>query len=265
MTACTLLADLVSILEAQRRQKPANMPTYNESTFAHHAIMRHMQTRGTPPEPMLATGACQLRLQLLEALESESCYMSSIWHIAHEAMAMTQASATQMGITLNSLLLGTLAWVLHDVSEQQCFAISQTYLGRTVEELRAVGSYSVSVPMVFDFSAEPSLQAVCGRVQRQTQQVLARDVIVQSTQRTTVAYELNDVRPIKRPVEAKHQLSAFVGHTFNFVDLFFYVNQHSDGYVVSVLYDKGTFDAAWVDECVENWMGWWHGMHYLPS
>ena len=96
----------------------------------------------------------------LEGPQSECRSVTSTWHVAHETMAAAQASASQRGVTLNSFLLGTLAWLLHDASEQRCFAISQTYLGRTMDELRAVGSYSVGVPMVFDFTEEASLDAV---------------------------------------------------------------------------------------------------------
>ena len=245
-------ADLASVLEAQRRHEPAGLPTYDASAIARHAIVRHMHTRGAPPEPVLAMDVRQFRL---EGPQSERGSVTSSWHVAHETMAAAQASATQRGVTLNSFLLGTLAWVLHDALEQRCFAISQTYLGRTMDELRAVGSYSVSVPMVFDFAEEPSLDAVCRHVQGETQRVLALDVIVQSTQMLTVAYELNDVRPIERPEEVKcQQLS------FTLVDVFFLVNQYSDGYTAMVLYDEGKCDAAWVDGRVERWMGLWQGV-----
>ena len=195
---------------------------------------------------------CQFRL---DGPQLESFRVTSTWHVAHDVITMAHAAATDMGVTLNSFLLGTLAWVLHDVHEQRRFAISQTYIGRTPEELRAVGSYSVSVPMVFDFSEEPSLQAVCRHVQRETPQILALDVIVQSTQVPTVAYELNDARPIKRPAETKRRPTSIVLY-----DLFFIVNQHSDGYAALVLYDEGKCDAAWVDGCVERWMGSWQGV-----
>jgi hypothetical protein len=157
-----------------------------------------------------------------------------------------------MGVTLNAFLLGTLAWLLHAASAQQCFAISQTYLGRTMEELHAVGSYSSTAPMVFDFSEEPSLDMVCRHIQQETQRILALDVIVQSTQLPTVAYELNDIRPMDRPAEVKGQLSSFT-----LVDLFFTVNQFSDGYAVAVLYDESKMDGAGVNGCVEEWMGIW--------
>ena len=212
-----------------------------------------MRTQKAPPEPVLAMDVCQFRL---DGPQLESCRVTSTWHVAHDVMATAHAVATDMGITLNSFLLGTLAWVLHDVHEQRRFAISQTYLGRTAEELRAVGSYSVSVPMVFDFSGEPSLQAVCRHVQRETPRILALDVIVQTTQIPTVAYELNDVRPIKRLAETKRRPTSIV-----LSDLFFLVNQHSDGYNVMVLYDEGKCDVAWVDGQVERWMGLWQGVH----
>ena len=129
---CT--ADLTSVLEAQRQHEPAGLPTYDASAIARRAILRHMLTREAPPEPVLAIDVRQFRL---EGPQSERGSVTSSWHVAHETMAAAQTSATQRGVTLNSFLLGTLAWVLHDVSEQRCFAISQTYLGRTMDELRA--------------------------------------------------------------------------------------------------------------------------------
>ena len=115
--------------------------------MANHAILRHMRTQKAPPEPVLAMDVCQFRL---DGPQLESFRVTSTWHVAHDVMATAHAVATDMGITLNSFLLGTLAWVLHDAHDQRCFAISQTYLGRTAEELRAVGSYSVAAPMVLN-------------------------------------------------------------------------------------------------------------------
>jgi hypothetical protein len=220
--------------------------------MANHAILRHMRTQKAPPEPVLAMDVRQFRL---DGPQLESFRVASTWHAAHDVMATAHAVAIDMGITLNSFLLGTLAWVLHDVHEQRRFAISQTYLGRTAEELRAVGSYSVVAPMVFDFSEGPSLQAVCRHVQRETLQILALDVIVQSTQIPTVAYELNDLRPMKRLAEIKRRPTSIV-----LFDLFFIVNQHLDGYAATVLYDEGKRDAPWVDGCVERWMVLWQGV-----
>ena len=244
--------DLTSILGAQRQHEPTDLPTYDASVIARHAIVRHMHTQRAPPEILLVTNARQFRL---EGPQSERCRMTSTWHVAHETMVAAQASATQLGVTLNSFLLGTLAWMLHEASEQQCFVISQTYLGRTMDELHAVGSYSVPVPMVFDFGEEPSLDSVCRHVQGETQRILALDMIMPSSQIPTVAYELNDVRPIERPAEAKRRPSSIV-----LVDLFFLVNQYSDGYIAMVLYDEGKCDAAWVDSRVERWMELWQGV-----
>ena len=246
-------ADLTSILKAQRREQQADLPPYDASAIARHAIVRHMHTQGAPPESALAIDAREFRLHWPRSEESRT--VTSTWNVDDEAVSAAQASATQMGVTLNSFLLATLAWVLHDVSEQPCFAISQTYLGRTMEELRAVGSYSVTVPMVFDFSEPITLDRVCRHAQGEMLRSLALDVIVQSTQLTTVAYELNDVRPIERPVEAKRRPSSFA-----LVDLFFLVNQYSDGYGMMVLYDEGKFDAEWVNERVEQWMQLWQGV-----
>ena len=114
--------------------------------------------------------------------------------------------------------------------------------------------------MVFDLADRPSLGMVCRRVQRETQRVLALDVIVQSTQIPTVAYELNDVRPIKRLAETKRRPTSIV-----LFDLFFIVNQYSDGYATTVLYDEGKCDAAWVDGCVERWMELWQWQGVLSA
>ena len=71
-------------LEAQRQHKPVGLPTYDASTIAHHAIVRHMHTRGAPPEPVLAIDVRQFRL---EGPQSERSSVTSSWHVAHETMA----------------------------------------------------------------------------------------------------------------------------------------------------------------------------------
>jgi len=67
-----------------------------------------------------------------------------------------------------------------------------------------------------------------------------------------IAYELNDVRPMPRPAEARRQTSLF-----SLVDLFFLVNQHADGFTAMVLFDEGRHEAGGVEACVESWMGMW--------
>ena len=59
--------------------------------------------------------------------------------------------AASRDMTLNSILLGTLATQLRARSGQDIFAINQTYLGRRPDQMRAVGSYSGFVAMEFTF------------------------------------------------------------------------------------------------------------------
>ena len=246
---------LTSVLEAQRRAQPADLPPHDASAIARHAIVHHMHMLSAPLEPALALDACQLRLPFAELdgrrSDTAACHVLNI-HVAQQTIATAQASARRMGVTLNSFLLGTLAWLLHELSEQQCLAISQTYLGREMEQLQAVGSYSASVPMVFNFSDSPTLSMVCRHVQKETQRILAFDAIMQSVQSVAVAYELNDVRPMERPTEYKQ-----LPYPFLLLDLFFTVNQFSDGFSVMALYDNGKCDAASVDDCAQRWINIW--------
>ena len=65
----------------------------------------------------------------------------------------------------------------------------------------------------------------------------------------TLAYELNDARPLRIPTEAA-QFSV----TGALVPLFLIVNQYEDGFAIDVLYDVGRFQRAGVEAFVADWL-----------
>ena len=245
---------LITILEAQRRAQPADLPTYDASDTARHAIMRYLRAQSARLHVELASasGLWKVRLPFAKAggQDLKVSSVASIWHIAQETITREQAFAASIGVTLNALFLAKLALMIHKVSMQQQFTISQTYLGRRMDEMLAVGSYSVGVPLEFNFSDKPDLRAVCHHVHRETQRMLAIDALVQSAQPVMVAYELNEARPLHRPPETRQLPSSFA-----VADLFFTINQYSDGFTAMVLYDQGKYDAMGIDACVAQWIG----------
>ena len=168
-------------------------------------------------------------------------------------MQGAEEAARSMNLTLNAFLLGSLAWLLYECSGQHRFAVSQTYSGRTMEELQVLGSFSTSLPLAFNFSVSSSLPVACHHVMLETQRLLASDMTLTYVLEelfTTVAWELNDVRPMARPPETKQQSTHF---KLKF-PLCFMVNQYVDGFTVSVRYHGACYDAAGVDSFVDKWM-----------
>ena len=246
-------AHLTSILEAQLSNHPVPR-AHDASVLARNAIARYVTTQSLPREPALPSHAT-LRLPFARPLaeqEADQRSASSSWHVADVTIVAAQSSARRLSVTLNAFLLGTLAWTLRSVSGQQHFPIWQTYLGRGMEELHTVGSFSTTVPMTFDICDGVGLDAVCHHVQAETQRMLAREVFVQTAQRATVAYELNDLRPLPRPVEQKQKAIKI-----SLVDLFFIVNQFADGYDAVLLYDASKYDVSGAEVCMKSWMSAW--------
>ena len=243
-------AHLTSILEAQLSNHPVPR-AHDASVLARNAIARYVTTQSLPREPALPSHAT-LRLPFARPLaeqEADQRSASSSWHVADVTIVAAQSSARRLSVTLNAFLLGTLAWTLRSVSGQQHFAIWQTYLGRGMEELHTVGSFSTTVPMTFDICDGVGLDAVRAITYKQRR---ARKVFVQTAQRATVAYELNDLRPLPRPVEQKQKAIKV-----SLVDLFFIVNQFADGYDAVLLYDASKYDVSGAEVCMKSWMSAW--------
>jgi hypothetical protein len=158
--------------------------------------------------------------------------------------------ATSSGITLNSLLLGTLSMHLRACSGQDHFAINQTYLGRRPGQLQAVGSYSGHVPMEFHFGDESSLLSTCQHVFAETMRHMAAPDIAIATAKleSNISYELNDVRPMTQPSSAPGTLNVVLG------DLFFLLNQYADGFTAVLSYDLSKYQHTFVEQLLDGWL-----------
>ena len=163
--------------------------------------------------------------------------------------SLSRRIAACHSVTLNSILLGTLATELHARSGQDQFAINQTYLGRRPDQLGAVGSYSGSVAMEFAFDDETSLVSVCQHVFTQTMRTMAVSdrAVASATLESNVAYELNDVRPIPRP-------SAVPDLKVLLCDLFFVVTEYAEGFDAMVSYDVSKFQEAHAALLLDEWL-----------
>ena len=158
--------------------------------------------------------------------------------------------ATSSGITLNSLLLGTLSLHLRACSGQDHFAIDQTYLGRRPGQLQAVGSYSGSVPMEFHFGDESSLLSTCQHVFAETMRHMAAPDIAIATAKfdSNVSYELNDMRPMPQPSSAPGTSNVVL------CDLFFIVDQYADGFTAVLSYDLSKYQHTFVEQLLDGWL-----------
>ena len=169
--------------------------------------------------------------------------------------------ATSSGITLNSLLLGTLSLHLRACSGQDHFAINQTYLGRRPGQLQAVGSYSGQVLMEFHFGEESSLLSTCQHVFTETMRHMAAPdiAIATATLISNVSYELNDLRPMTQPSSAPGPLNVVL------CDLFFLVNQYADGFTAMLLYDISKYQHAYVEQVLDGWLQELEGLGTLGN
>ena len=87
-----------------------------------------------------AAGACRERSTI-----GPVAMESVLQHVPNDMIAFATELATGNGLTLNALLLGSLATLLHRHSHSSRFAIGQTYVGRRSDQFEAVGSFSTNV------------------------------------------------------------------------------------------------------------------------
>ena len=88
----------------------------------------------------------------------------------------------------------------------------------------------------------------------ESQRILAVDPLLQSTQSTTVAWELNDIRPVPRPTLLNVEGRASNVKSF---DLFFMVNEYADGLDAVLLFDSSVYERRAADKMVSAWMQMW--------
>ena len=176
----------------------------------------------------------------------------------HTIAALRQIAASS-GMTLNAILLGTLATRLRARSGQDHFSIGQTYLGRRPEQLQAVGSYSTGADMEFTFDSSSSLLTTCKHAFEETMSTMAMpERLIEATALSNVLYELNDVRPMPRPPLNQGVLMPFV-----MSDLFFIVTEFTDDFVACVVYDVSKFARAGALELLLDWLEVLEGLEGL--
>jgi hypothetical protein len=251
-----IMAHLTNILAAQRRGEAARAPLNYGSNIGRSAIARHVHALKAPAMPRVPARVCELRLPC-ELVDTQEVGAWSLWHISEQTVLAARRCAQKMGVTLNAFVVGTLATCLFQASKQQHFAVGQTSLGRRPEELHVVGCYTTIVPLVFDFSRDPSQQDTCEHVQRETQRVLYDDCTVHNdpqARNLTSCYELTDMRPIPRPAEQKRQPTPNL-----LAGLFFAVGQHPEGWAAMVVYDAAKYDADYLERLMDTWIDLWNG------
>eukprot|EP00966_Prymnesium_polylepis_P220745 5105878-Prymnesium_polylepis.1 len=191
---------LQQLLAAERSPSssaPAQLHECGEADMARHALANHFAALETPPIDVPAH-VCNMALPFARARPSKPASGSFQHIISTETVAALRGVALANGLTLNALVLGTLASFLHRRCRQPRFAIAQSYLGRQLDQMGTVGSFSSSAPLVFSFEDDPPLRSTCRHVLEETQRMMAVKVIGDSPA-VDVRYELNDLRPMKIP------------------------------------------------------------------
>lgn len=224
------------------------------------AVRHHVRTLGVRAHDVPAR-LLHLRLPC-ERDGAGAIAMREIRRPLHESVVSgLRRLAAKHKLTLNAIFLGSLAALLHEVSGQSEFAIMQTYLGRGLGQLGVVGSYSTLAPMAFSFEDEPGLLTLCHRVLAETRRMLAIEPLLQSGQTTTVAWELNDVRPVPRPVLLN--IEGRAASNFKTCDLFFMVNEYADGLDAVLLFDSAVYEHSAAEKIVSAWMQMWQDQERL--
>uniref|UniRef100_A0A7S4NGH8 Condensation domain-containing protein n=2 Tax=Prymnesium polylepis TaxID=72548 RepID=A0A7S4NGH8_9EUKA len=242
------------LLQMLRRERSAQPPVLvdSESQMSRDVVAHHASAldRGSDASPWL--GDIRLPFERLVAGPVSVEVISQ--NIPEGTVATATRIATSRGLTLNALLLGTLAAATYKHSQQPDFTIGQTYLGRGLDQLQLVGSFSAARPMWFSFGAQWSLHRVCQHVLTETMRSMRlRGNVTCGMPRPSLAYELNDVRPIPRPAEIDAPIAAQV----KLSDIFVTVNQYDDGYLVVAAYDKAKHDGLGVKAFLADWMDSW--------
>jgi hypothetical protein len=140
---------LSQLLSAERCGEPLALRPLDAAEVMLDAIARHVETlhakwleaglEAAPTRGLRLELSCKRRT--VGPLAMETVYR----RIANDCIVQAKNMATSNGLTLNALLLGSLASLLHAHSRQICFSIAQTYLGRRHDQLAAVGSFSTQV------------------------------------------------------------------------------------------------------------------------
>ena len=205
-----IYSHLTQILAAGRAGQALKLRASDTSKMARDAIRGHIRfihRRITAPTSQNKDDL-SVRLPLLSIPSASAADKDKVQlthHIPQHAVARMSKAAVERGLTMNAFVLGTLAWLLHQYSGQDRFALLQTYLGREPDMLHAVGSFSTFAPVSFDLKTHSTLDAVCHFVLRETQEALANGPNTLQLDRLTVnvGYELNDVRPVPRRPEGQ--------------------------------------------------------------
>merc|ERR1712113_883959 len=120
--------------------------------------------------------------------------------------------------------------------------------------------------MMFSFQAAQSLLSTCQYVMMQTQRTLTNDMPVADSQLApgdgcTVAWELNDLRPIPRPdVNNGQEQEQQEEVTVKLVDVFFTVNKYADGHDIVVMFDAAVCHQDGIEELVRSWRSAWRAL-----
>jgi len=244
---------LTQLLAAERGGPPVELVAHDEDVIARAAIAHHVRTLSAQ-NTELPKDVLHLELPFKRDPVGPAQMEALTRHVADETIAAAEALASRQGLTLNALLMGSLAFLLHELSGRGEFAIMQNYLGRGLDQLHTVGSFSTGVPVLFSFATTgASLRSTCKHVLSETLAQMNRGDVVGVGQVPSMAYELNDARPIPRPAETTRPGGV------KLTDIFFYVNQFSDGYAVMISYDRGMYDVSSMDSLVTKWMEMWVG------
>jgi len=247
---------VLQLLQAERRGQSFKQAAHSEARLAEDAIAQHVGTLRAHLGNEVSQPSLQLQPELPFGLSTRQTIgmEAAQLHIPHRAVAMAQTFAAGCGLTLNALLLGTLGLLLHEHSGSSHILLATTFLGRGLDEMDRVGSFSRVALLHLAFDDERTIRQVCQHMLQVTVDQMAHAHAPEDVRLPAVAYELNDVRPLPRSPEVRGRID----HV-KLADIFFIVNHLRQGYSILVIYDVSMYHWESVGLLVTEWMDSWVG------
>ena len=231
----------------ERAGQTSSLTPYSESAIAYNAIAHHVRGLQLEPQAPVANYVA-LPFALTNGGPSHGGLVN--FRIPNETITTLERVAASCGLTLSALFLGTLAWMLHKRSAMSDFSIAQVYLGRALNEMGAVGTYSTGMPMHFSFGEGRTLLAACKHALAETVQAMVsitKGLVGPMLERPSLLYELTDLRPLSQP-GLDHPPPEVVE------EMTVQINRWADGWVLCVVYDTGKYKSESIEAFFHEWI-----------
>jgi hypothetical protein len=266
-------ANLSQLLASERSQKAHTTPVAAYDTtnkVARHAILSHVRSLSAdsaafPTHILPVRLPCELANKPSYSTTAQNTSQNISYNLPNQFYSRLESVAAENNLTTNALVLGKLATLIYQESGQPEFAVRQTFLGRSHNQLETVGSFSTQAPIFFSFMDAPDLKATCSHVLQQTQQIMSlEDMIIPSaandlcTERCNICYENNDMTQVSLAEIGLQTPGTATELPFCICDLFFMITRCSDRVAITAIYRLGIYEETQLREFLSQWISLLH-------